>query len=320
MDPSVLNIVCCPSCRGDLAIREESLQNGKLVDGTILCSQCSREFHVRAGIPILFVEEGLREQRQEYEVRKSVAERHGHSTLSTLVSAYSHHHYIPVTRQAARRFAGQFHPDEWILDIGTGWAFQWIGLLKPNIIAVDFLFDQLLIAKNLLSDQVDRNVHLICADAADLPLKDRTVSGIWDVQALQHLPQGKLEKCLKKLSAAQRDRGAVETYWINWERPYRVVCKLLRKEVLKEKREPFYFRAVTGKELKILLSGYFTGNVTIGYNETIFHPDLRLRHHLPLAWLDSAIGRIPLVNRYLARQVVVRIEVGGFEHQPSKWQ
>jgi uncharacterized protein len=51
VDKELLEILVCPSCRGDVELREEG-------DGeVIVCLQCGLRYPVRDGIPVMLVEE-----------------------------------------------------------------------------------------------------------------------------------------------------------------------------------------------------------------------------------------------------------------------
>lgn len=77
---------------------------------------------------------------------------------------------------------------------------------------------------------------------------------------------------------------------------------------MKEADQPYYLHYSTGQELRRLVADYFEGKVTIGYNKAIFHPEFRLGHSLPLGWLDRWLGRVPIPNGALARQVVAKTD------------
>ena len=49
LDPTLLEILVCPKCKGDLAHSEEP--------PTLTCGRCRLVFEVRDGIPILLIDE-----------------------------------------------------------------------------------------------------------------------------------------------------------------------------------------------------------------------------------------------------------------------
>jgi len=221
--------------------------------------------------------------------------------------AVSRHHYVPTMKMAAKRFARRFGEDSWILDIGTGWGWYWHGSIAPQIVAMDFSLETLLVTKQMLKGQIDRNVHLVCADAVQLPFGTESVDGIWSVQMLQHLPIDRLISCLRRCEEIKRPNAMMELYWLNWNTPQWLVSTLLRKPSWRDRQEPYTLSMATGNTLRELLSEHLTGQIAIGYNETVFHPEIRMPHRLPLEWLDRGLGTVPLVNKFLARQVYARV-------------
>lgn len=53
IDRDILQILCCPACKGDL---EES-------EGYLVCRVCGLKYPIEDGIPILLVEEAKRDDR-----------------------------------------------------------------------------------------------------------------------------------------------------------------------------------------------------------------------------------------------------------------
>ena len=307
MNLKVLSVVCCPSCQGDLGVLDNDGCRDIIEEGGVRCSCCGTIYDIKASILILHPSEQESPQNAERKIRDGLASEYGDASISKILDRVSRHHYVPVMKKVCKSFAGRLPEQQWILDIGTGWGWHWLGVNRPNIVAIDFSFDSLLVARRLLSSQLDRNVHLICADVAQLPVKDGAVDGIWSVQVLQHLPEPALEQCMSLCSTALKAEGAVEVYWLNWPLLGRSIRMLLGRHVDKEAADPYYLRYITGSELRNLIGGYFEREITVGYNELVFHPDLRVIHRLPFAWLDQWLGRVPFLNRALARQVVVKV-------------
>lgn len=51
LDPRLLEIICCPDCRGDLEARAESLK----------CQSCGLVYPIEDGIPVLLVDRAVKE-------------------------------------------------------------------------------------------------------------------------------------------------------------------------------------------------------------------------------------------------------------------
>lgn len=51
-----LDILCCPHCRGELIVTEERTEGDEILEGTLLCKNCSRRFPIQQGTAILVPE------------------------------------------------------------------------------------------------------------------------------------------------------------------------------------------------------------------------------------------------------------------------
>jgi uncharacterized protein YbaR (Trm112 family) len=53
MRRSLLQILCCPICKGDLALRSEEEKGEEILEGGLFCGTCSVEYPISDGIPDL---------------------------------------------------------------------------------------------------------------------------------------------------------------------------------------------------------------------------------------------------------------------------
>jgi len=53
MRRSLLRILCCPVCKGDLALRSEEEKGEEILEGGLCCVTCSVEYPINDGIPDL---------------------------------------------------------------------------------------------------------------------------------------------------------------------------------------------------------------------------------------------------------------------------
>jgi uncharacterized protein YbaR (Trm112 family) len=53
MRRSLLDILCCPVCKGDLALRSTEEDAGEILEGGLFCGVCSVEYPITDGIPDL---------------------------------------------------------------------------------------------------------------------------------------------------------------------------------------------------------------------------------------------------------------------------
>jgi uncharacterized protein YbaR (Trm112 family) len=51
MEPLLLEILCCPLCKGELELRDGEEEEGEIVSGTLVCGGCGEQYPVSDGIP-----------------------------------------------------------------------------------------------------------------------------------------------------------------------------------------------------------------------------------------------------------------------------
>ncbi len=53
MNESLLDIVCCPVDKHDLELRDETTDDGEIVSGELVCTECGEAYPIEDGIPNL---------------------------------------------------------------------------------------------------------------------------------------------------------------------------------------------------------------------------------------------------------------------------
>ena len=53
MRRSLLDILCCPVCKGDLLLRVIGEEAGEILEGGLFCGACSVDYPITDGIPDL---------------------------------------------------------------------------------------------------------------------------------------------------------------------------------------------------------------------------------------------------------------------------
>lgn len=57
MKHSLLDILCCPVCKGDLEIKIVSEEKGEIMEGELFCGACGVTYPINDGIPDLLPRE-----------------------------------------------------------------------------------------------------------------------------------------------------------------------------------------------------------------------------------------------------------------------
>jgi len=53
MRRDLLNILCCPTCKGDLKLDVKKEEKGEIITGTFTCKKCKVIYPIEDGIPNL---------------------------------------------------------------------------------------------------------------------------------------------------------------------------------------------------------------------------------------------------------------------------
>jgi ubiquinone/menaquinone biosynthesis C-methylase UbiE len=128
-----------------------------------------------------------KEQAIELEMREQVAAAVYDNLLVKIATAHS----IPVMDFEVARFLRQIPSGGRVIDVGGCWGWHWRKLqqIRPDVqvFIIDFVRANLLHAKALLGEAINRSIFLIHGDATDLKFPDESFDGYWSVQTLQHV-------------------------------------------------------------------------------------------------------------------------------------
>ncbi len=53
MKKSLMEILCCPVCKGDLALTVKAEEGDEIVEGSLHCAKCGETYPIEDGIPNL---------------------------------------------------------------------------------------------------------------------------------------------------------------------------------------------------------------------------------------------------------------------------
>ena len=302
----VEEVLACPYCHGPLLLAREA--------DRIYCSACHAVYRISEGIPI-FLQGGSIAQEQEKRFRDVLASKHEKSDAEALWEVVGCHHCIPIMRRHAENFRDQFKPGQWILDLGIGYGWHWVGQdLAAKILGVDMSLGNLKLARTYL-DGRDGGVILVCADAAALPIRQGVISGVWSVQAFQHFSQAVLKSAQAELERVLMDEFLVKIYNLNPAWMHRILYRLVGKQMhFRGKTGEMELNCLSAKEWSDVWRKFRDGRVKIshGYSELFFHPSLRLRPRRYPVRLEYALADyVPKLVALFARQAQVRVESRG---------
>jgi len=53
MKPDLMEILCCPLCRGELTLATRKKEGNEIIEGTLACPACHVDYPIQDGIPDL---------------------------------------------------------------------------------------------------------------------------------------------------------------------------------------------------------------------------------------------------------------------------
>jgi uncharacterized protein YbaR (Trm112 family) len=51
MKEDLLDILCCPTCKGELELRIEKEEKEEIIEGALICKKCKMKYPIKDGIP-----------------------------------------------------------------------------------------------------------------------------------------------------------------------------------------------------------------------------------------------------------------------------
>ncbi len=53
MKKDLMDILCCPVCKGDLKLTVKKEEGGEVIEGSLYCAKCNETYPIEDGIPNL---------------------------------------------------------------------------------------------------------------------------------------------------------------------------------------------------------------------------------------------------------------------------
>ena len=296
-------VLACPACKAML-----SLTIGR---NQVVCLGCRRCFPIRNGIPI-FIDTETLVQQDESVFRDSIAADQLKQDRDDLIRLAGKHHCISIMRMQAKQFRSHLSPGEWMLDIGIGYAWNWYGQTaqKGKIIGLDISMGNLLIAQKILGAK--SNILLVCADAAELPIRDLSVSGVWSVQTLQHFPEVIFDRFLREINRILTNYFKIETHNLYPAFIYRCIYQIFGRHLHRYGHTGIMeLNRLSMSEWINKWKTFRPGKVRTryGYSELFFHPDFHIRpKKYPVQLEQFIVSHFPGFVSLFARQSKICIE------------
>ena len=103
-------------------------------------------------------------QKKEFILRKKIAKK----KYENFYEEIALHHSINVMDREVEKFLKLLPKNSIVCDIGGSWGWHWRNIDKDRpdikVIIVDFIFENLLIAKKILENKINKQIFLINDD------------------------------------------------------------------------------------------------------------------------------------------------------------
>jgi len=229
MKQSLLTILVCPKCKGELVCNETATDaDGEIAEASLSCSNCSVSYEVSNGIP-RFVEPDNYASSFGYQwnlFRKEQIDSHNGTTLSA-------DRLWSETKWEREELVGK-----WVLDAGCG-AGRFLDAAsrsEAQIVGID-ISSAIDAAKANLQGR--DNVHFVQASIYDLPFREEAFDFAYCIGVIQHTPDPpasirSVAKMVKKegkvaFTIYGRNHWYTKLFSKYWLRP---VTKRMKKETL----------------------------------------------------------------------------------------
>jgi ubiquinone/menaquinone biosynthesis C-methylase UbiE/uncharacterized protein YbaR (Trm112 family) len=177
MNLAHLNLLVCPDCHRDLCCTQSAQGTGQiLIDGTLACSGCAREFPVVGGVP-------------RFVPRENYASGFGLEWTRHARTQYDSYCGLPLSQQ---RFFGQtqWPPDlrgETILEVGSGSGrfTEQAANTGATVVSLDYSYA---VDANHASNGGRANVLIVQADVFAMPFRAASFDKVFCFGMLQHTP------------------------------------------------------------------------------------------------------------------------------------
>ena len=268
MKPRLLELLVCPACKGDLALRAEASAAEEIETGALTCAPCAVTYPILRGIP-RFVGQGAYAESfgDEWHRFRTVQLDSANGTTE------SQDGFALKTGLRADDVRGRL-----VLDAGVG-AGRYAEVMArwgAEVVGVDLTRAVDAAAENLRSWP---GAHLVQADIFALPFRDETFDLAYSIGVLHHTPD--TAAAFRRVAAMVKKGGQLAVYVYHAGGLMRYVSDTLRVVTTRLPRPVVYYGSLVAVPLHYVHQLPVVGRVSQILLPTIDHRHWRWR------WLDT---------------------------------
>ena len=242
-------------------------------------------------------------QKKEFKNRRKVAKYY----YQNFYNHISDHHSIQVMDLEIANLLKKIPKNSLICDIGGCWGWHWrnISLQRPdiNIVIIDLVYANLLIAKKLLKKKINKQIYLVNDDICELKINKKIFNTVWTVQTLQHIP--KYSNAIKNIYKIIKEDGYLYNYNLNINYIVKIIYKIFNKKYLIKGYNNDFYLERSNKNQKKIIKKIFKNKITTRYTELLFHPDLKIKTGTIknlFGKIDTFLSGSLIFKKFFARQ------------------
>jgi uncharacterized protein YbaR (Trm112 family) len=268
MKPRLLDLLVCPACKGNLALRTDQVDGADTVTGTLACPPCRATYPIVAGIPRFVARDGYAESFGDEWHRFRTVQLD--SANGTRESELAFGFKTGLKAEDVRR--------RLVLDAGVG-AGRYAEVMArwgAEVIGIDLTRAVDAAAENL---RAQPNVHLVQADIFALPFRDESFDLAYSIGVLHHTPD--TAGAFRRVAAMVKKGGHFAVYIYQAGGLARYFSDAFRAVTTRLPRPVVYYGSVVAIPLYFLHRLPVIGRVSQAVLPTNTHPKWRWR------WLDT---------------------------------
>jgi len=227
MKMKLLDILCCPACRGDLELTATEVEAETIQEGRLVCGSCSNEYPIKGGIPRFVPAENYADNFGFQWNRFSTTQLD--SCTGTTITR---DRFLETTGWSPEMLEGKL-----VLDVGCGAGrFAEVALdCGAELVAIDYSSAVDACRKNLGHNP---RLNVVQASIYELPFRQEAFDCVYCIGVLQHTPDVKSSLMCLPQYVKPGGEMAIDLYWKNrtrymsplsWIRP---ITKGISKERL----------------------------------------------------------------------------------------
>jgi len=196
IEKDLLKILACPACKADVEHKNSRL----------ICTKCKKVYSIKEDIPVMLIG-GAKIKC------KKVWEKHWEKLKceSSLFGRFCELYRKLIISHAVAYYLDKYFPKKGLfIEAGSGTS-QTLSRLKKEgrmLFSVDIALTPLIDAKN---ENID---GAVCADILNLPFKDNSIDGIWNLGVMEHFYINDINKILNEFHRVLKARSKIILFWL----------------------------------------------------------------------------------------------------------